>query len=105
MALIRSDEVGPYVLTGGYAFRPPAESTIKSGDHVPARHRGGTTTAKVGGELWQSFSSDPQYKSYVGVNPREAEWRSDPRTRRIYESNDRAWDDYKTSIKNYRREN
>lgn len=93
--LIRSDEFGLYVLTGGYAFRPLAiakreffpkdavyaaavsgyastgESKLEAGQRVNAHHRGGTTTAKVQDELWVSSSADPRYIEYVTVIARE----------------------------------
>lgn len=82
--LIRSDEFGLYVLTGGYAFRPvdvaakhffpsnpryagaasglpSAPSKLSAGDKVPATHRGGSTQTSVGGETWVSSSNDPRY--------------------------------------------
>lgn len=85
--LIRSDEFGLYVLTGGYAFRPldvaekhffpsnpryaGAATSVASeaskhaaGDKVPATHRGGSTQASVGGETWVSASNDPRYPHY-----------------------------------------
>jgi hypothetical protein len=87
-ALIRDDEFGLYVLTGGYAFRPPAvakreffakdprtaidailadatPSKLEAGQRVNARHRGGTRTAKVGDEEWVSADNDPRYVEYT----------------------------------------
>lgn len=96
-SLIREDEYGTYIRVGGYAFRPPTDSRILAGEHVTAKHVGGTQTAKVEDELWQSFSSDPQYKSYVVHGPDwdEEAYRADPRTAFIFEENDRRWDEYK----------
>ena len=91
--LIRADEFGLYVFTGGYCFRPLAvakrsffrldtvyreaakthlgvafkettESGITAASHVNATHRGGTTTAKVGDEIWVSSSVDPRSIAY-----------------------------------------
>lgn len=86
--LIRSDEHGPYVRTGGRVFRPlsvakrdffpqdPAlasravgipdtgETRVTAGDWVRAAHIAGTTTARVGDETWYSAYVDPQYARY-----------------------------------------
>jgi hypothetical protein len=85
--LIRADEFGLYVLTGGYAFRPvdvaerhffpanpryagvasglpSAPSKLAAGDKVLATHRGASTQASVGGETWVSSSNDPRYPHY-----------------------------------------
>ena len=91
--LIRFDQFGIYVRTGGYGFRPqeianreffPKDSNyklsasgsiptdkidtnasrIKHGDHVNAVHVGGTTTARVGDEIWVSSCIDPQYRNH-----------------------------------------
>jgi len=88
--LIRCDEFGLYVKTGGYVFRPvdvavreffPSDSLYKAaagaltknaspsslvpGSKVNAEHVGGSTTAKVNKELWVSASNDPRYMEYV----------------------------------------
>lgn len=73
--LIRSDEFGTYVLTGGYAFRPPVGSVVRAGDRVKATHIGGTQTARVGSERWRSFAADPQYIKYVYEPMRK--WKGD----------------------------
>lgn len=66
---IYRDEVGPYVKTGGYVFRPPAAGTNHDAKmKVSAHHIGGTTFARVGGEEWRSYYSDPRYIEYSGIN-------------------------------------
>lgn len=93
--LIRADQFGEYVQTGGYVFRPLAvakrsffpneplyarqaasslkenfdnetETKLVPGDRVRAQHIGGTTTARVGEEHWVSSCIDPQYRQYTG---------------------------------------
>ena len=64
-ALIRTDDHGTYVRAGGYIFRPPETSHHVAESKINAYHRSGTTTASVGGELWDSYSGDPQYIAYV----------------------------------------
>jgi hypothetical protein len=81
--LVRSDEFGP-----------PVNSKIEVASKVQATHVGGTQTALVADEVWTSFSSDPRYVDYVGVNPNEAAWRADPRTKHIWEEADRRWQEY-----------
>lgn len=65
MAVVGSDLHGLYVRVGGYVFRPvlglgdlgyplPAPSALVPGQPVRARHLPGTTTARVGDELWFS---------------------------------------------------
>lgn len=88
LRLIRSDDYGIYVLTGGYAFRPVSvarqhffpqdkaygrasthlaseASKLVAGDKVRARHRAGSTLATVGNETWVSSSVDPRYIEYA----------------------------------------
>lgn len=73
MSLIRTDEFGTYVIAGGYVFRPQPDSTIVAGDHVKARHIGGTQYAKVGDEVWESHSDwDPRYiENWKKVSPQD----------------------------------
>lgn len=75
MSVVRQDEHGLYIKTGGYLFRPQLSwyakqqgygwtrrptgtTTASAGDKVKARHIAGTTTARVktdavpDGELW-----------------------------------------------------
>lgn len=86
--LVREDEFGLYVRTGGYAFRPAAVakqeffpedilyatsaadyisldgldvSQLVAGQRVNAAHVAGTTTARVHNERWVSSSIDPRY--------------------------------------------
>lgn len=87
LRLIRSDEYGPYVLTGGYAFRPQnvarkhfspyrypdTESRTRPtrnepGTKIKATHIGGTGFARVGPETWVSADDDPQYIAYAPKN-------------------------------------
>lgn len=88
LRLIRSDDYGLYVLTGGYAFRPVSvarkhffpqnkayeratihltgePSKLAAGDKVRARHLAGSTLATVGNETWVSSSVDPRYIEYA----------------------------------------
>jgi hypothetical protein len=79
-SLVRVDQHGPFVRTGGYLFRPldgvisaasdhgfekadlalypdpsiVATSNVVVGTKVKARHIGGTQTGRVAGELWHS---------------------------------------------------
>lgn len=43
----------------------PVPTRHRAGDHVAAKHVGGTQIARVGGEIWVSAETDPQYIAYV----------------------------------------
>ena len=58
MSLVRKDESGLFVRTGGYVFRPGPingyshafdmdDAGLSEGDQVKAKHRGGSTLANI----------------------------------------------------------
>lgn len=50
-SLIRTDDAGLYVKTGGHIYRPILDTELKTGDKVPARSLE-NRVAKVGSEIW-----------------------------------------------------
>jgi hypothetical protein len=48
MAVIREDEFGLYVSSGGYAARPVSSTRFAKGDTVKAHHHGGSPLHGVG---------------------------------------------------------
>ena len=62
MTKVRQDEIGIYVMSGGYIARPFNPTKIVSGSTVKARHIGGSHYQKVDSEQWSNSGMAHEYK-------------------------------------------